>query len=337
MRTFDKPKFTELYTDANTSIDEIARQFGLSRTGVYRRAEYLSLPKIRSANQPKSAINSEKYLNNTIPSYDTLMNMVKSQSEILNPFMYTPFVMSNEITTDVPIALTFTADWHLGEGTDWNAFDADINTIRDTDGLFAYAGGDLKENIMQPSKMGSSFTQDRLVVQNALMFRTLEKIQSKIVALGSGNHDWEKLLTGADTVASLARSLKVVYTDVGGLFKLKVGNQEYKIFRTHKYRFNSSLNLCHTAKQCWRFGEFDADIVVVEHQHQAAVEPFNGHGVERIAVRTGTYKIYDDYARKHGFYSLKVNNPTVILFPDKRKIIPFLHMDEALICLNALR
>ena len=284
-------------------------------------------------------INSEKALQNReMPEYEELIDLAIKNSELIGQYLFTPVIIETEIVTDKPIGLTFTADWHLGHmGVDYIQFGIDVNLIEQTDGLYCYAGGDLRENIIEAGKIESSLNQQPILWQNMLFIRTIEKLKSKIVALGSGTHDWDTYITGMDRLAELAKSLKIVYTDVGGLLKLTVGNQVYNIFRTHKFKFHSQFNLTHACKQLWRLGEYDADIIVIEHRHVAAYESFFGHGIERIGIRTGTYKISDDYARKEGFYGLSVKSPTVILFPNVRKMIPFLDIDNAIPYLKTVR
>jgi hypothetical protein len=210
--------------------------------------------------------------------------------------------------------------------------------IAKTEGAFVYIGGDGCDNFIQPSKISfEMLNQQGIIRQQGLFIRTLEKLQNKVVAMGTGNHSWEQQLTGIDRVSEVAKRLKIVYTDVGGLLKLKVGKVEYNIFRTHKYKSTSTVNLVHACKQCWRMGEYDADIIVIEHRHAAAFEPFYGHKELKIGIRTGTYKIYDNYARANGFYGLKVENPTVILYPNEKKMIPFLDMFDAFEYLKGIR
>lgn len=237
-----------------------------------------------------------------------------------------------EITTDFPVALVFTADWHLGSpGVDIDSFDKDMKTILYTDDIYCYIGGDAVENLIEPSKIGSSHNQMPIVSQKALLTRTLEMLLPKIIALGTGNHSyWSALATGDDDLAKLAKQLKILYTGHGGLLNLKIGDIIYKVFRVHKSRFSSTLNPTHGVKQLWRTGEYDFDIGVCEHQHLVACEVFYGHGEEKLALRTGSYKIYDDYAMRNGFFGVRPENPTVVLYPSKKKMVGFLHMEEAI-------
>ena len=56
-----------------------------------------------------------------------------------------------------------------------------------------------------------------------------------------------------------------------------------------------------------------------------------------MAIRTGTYGVYDDYAQQNGYFGSHVCNPTVIMFPDRDKLVGFKDMKDAIIYLRAVR
>ena len=105
----------------------------------------------------------------------------------------------------------------------------------------------------------------------------------------------------------------------------------------HVGRFNSSFNLTHTNKQEQRMNYPWARFTVFEHKHMAACETYRYDNRECIAMRTGTYAIYDDYAEQWGFYGAHVCNPTVVMFPDKDRIVGFKDMWDAIDFLRAVR
>jgi len=274
-------------------------------------------------------------------SYEQLLELVWSSSRLIRGETWTPPEVDFNLETELPIALVFTADWHLGSpGVDYEAFDETRRLIIETEGVYAYVGGDGTERFVKTiaGPQAAGIDQQPITIQRLFFIRAIESMMDKIVAFGTGNHEeWSRIATGFDELANIARRLNFVYTGPGGLLNLTVGKQTYRIFRTHRFRFTSSFNLTHAAKQCWRLGVYDADIVVVEHRHEAAIESFMGHGLERIAVRTGTFLVYDDYARRFGFYGAEVANPTIILFPFERKMISFKRLQDAVIMLRALR
>jgi hypothetical protein len=111
----------------------------------------------------------------------------------------------------------------------------------------------------------------------------------------------------------------------------------YPILRLHKGRFNSSFNLTHACKQYQRLHFPEARIIVVEHQHVAAIDSYRYNENECVAIRTGTYAVYDDYAQQNGFFGSHVCNPTVVLYPKEDKIVGFKDMHDAVTYLRAVR
>ena len=117
----------------------------------------------------------------------------------------------------------------------------------------------------------------------------------------------------------------------------RVGDFVYPELALHKGKFNSSFNLTHTCKQYQRLHFPDARMVIVEHQHIAAVEQYRYNDKECAAIRTGTYAVYDDYAQQNGFFGAHVSNPAVVLFPHEDKLVAFKDFHDAIIYLKSIR
>ena len=326
-------EFAREYPSTDSRI--LAKKYGVGALRIRQLASEFGILKKSVKRDVDEAIED-------LPTYEELMDLSVTEQLIMDKLIKHPEVVRIEIDTDKPIALTNWADLHLGHpGVDYVGVDSATNLVCETDGLFVYAGGDGSENfiVSNGKSAGAGLNQQQIVRQRALFIRLLQKLGDSLIALGSSSEHsgWNRAMTGVDDLAELAKRLNLVYTDVGGLIELTVGNQTYNIFRTHRYKYNSDFNLTHTAKQLWRLGQYDADITIVEHRHSAAIESFLGHGLERYAVRTGTAKVYDDYARKFGYYGQRFANPTIILYPNERRMIGFLHMEDAIITLKALR
>jgi len=284
----------------------------------------------------------QKFKNTVYPpdtSWEKQIEIIKQMDSLIAYHQGVPQEITVNIKTDKPIGLVFTADWHIGMyGLDYDCFERDMNTIETEDGLHCMIGGDGRQNMIQPSKLGSSHNQTPIAVQNAVYVLTLKKLISKIIAVGTGNHNyWTTLAIGEDWDKELMRRLKLVYTKHQGKIQLKVGKIVYPILRLHKGRFGSSFNLTHSCKQYQRLHFPDARIIVVEHQHVADMESYRYNEHECVAIRTGTYAVHDDYAEQNGYFGSHVANPTVILYPDTDKIVPFKDMNDAITYLRAVR
>jgi len=185
--------------------------------------------------------------------------------------------------------------------------------------------------------MGSGHNQSPISVQKALYYLTLKKLKEAIDTLRTGNHNyWSALAEGEDWDAEIARKIKLLYMKHFGVVNYKVGDFVYPWLMLHKGRFNSSFNLTHTCKQYQRMYFPKARVVVTEHHHTAAIEQYRYDEKECVAIRPGTYAVWDDYAQQNGYFGSHVANPTVVMFPKEDKIIGFKDMRDAVVYLKGL-
>ncbi len=286
----------------------------------------------------KSEITTQEPFPKDVP-WDEQIKIIKGLDSLIAIHQKVPLEITVEIKTDKPIGLVNFADWHLGMfGLDYEGWERDINIVEAEPGLHCAIGGDGYHNIIQSAKIGSSHNQQPISIQKGLYYLTVKKLKNKVAYIGTGNHNyWSALAEGEDWDRELANRLKVVYTKHGGIINLVVGEMLYPILRMHKGRFNSSFNLTHTCKQYQRMYFPNARIVVIEHDHQASVEQYRYNEQECVAIRTGTYAIYDDWAQQNGFWGAHVANPTVILYPKENRICAFKDMKDAIVFLRAVR
>lgn len=232
------------------------------------------------------------------------------------------------IDTDEPVVVCFTSDWHVGgKGTEHLQIKADNEFIAAHPNFFAYVGGDWSNNFVIPvlqhagmSDIFSSGDQQYEIVRYLLQI-LLDS--DKVLAIGDGNHiDWTKRMAAIDPRSHLLRDIPHLYTVNGSLMTLKVGEQEYRIFRRHKPRFSSHFNPGHSVIKEYQTGPYDFDAGVLEHHHEPFYGTFNGKYREdgsttRIAIRPGTYKTIDDHADKGGFYGASSDMVCVIFHPER--------------------
>lgn len=271
-------------------------------------------------------------------SWEEHIRIIKDMDKLVAHHQRVPSEITIEIETDRPIGLVNTSDWQLGQfGVDYTAFESDMNFIVGNDNLKCIIGGDGYQNIIQTSKMGSSHNQTPISVQKALYVLTLKKLKDSILAIKTGNHNyWTAMAEGEDWDGELAKRLKLIYLKHYAVVHLKVGEMVYPILTMHMARFNSNFNLTHSCLQNQRMYFPQARIVVVEHHHQAALEQYRYAERECVAMRPGTYAVYDDYAQQYGYFGSHVCNPTVVLYPDRDKMIGFKDMRDAATYLKAV-
>ena len=240
---------------------------------------------------------------------------------------------------DGPIAICFASDQHLavGEPTDMDQMQADAELIAATPNLYVILGGDgVQNHIKHRAAMLNSRSTAR--DQYLLYDHYLTILNRSILAVIDGNHDkWSLQFAGIDMVQILCRDNKLCYARDEAHIDLVVGDVKYTASVRHQYRYGSSFNQTHTVKRWWEMGPVNWDIGVVCHHHEASVEPFTKHGVERWAARPGSYQITSAYSRQYGFNNTKPTCPTFILHDRARKIEGFASLETGVKVLNALR
>ena len=242
-----------------------------------------------------------------------------------------------KLNVDHPIAIAFSSDQHIAPRNtiDLKRMREDAELIRDTPHLYAILGGDGVDNHIKHSTaiLAARSQPDE---QWKLYNYYLQVLAPKIGVVISGNHDhWTNQVSGIDMVKQLCDKNKLQYAPHEARVKVQLPGVEYDVAVRHQYRFNSGMNLCHTVKQWYRFGEQPFDIGVICHHHEAAVESFRAHGKERWAARPGSYQVSSDYMLQYGFPRAVPTCPTFVIYPHERQIIGFSNVHTAVKLLQA--
>jgi len=287
----------------------------------------------------KEAIVTSNYKLPPDASWEKHLEVIKQMDSLVAIHQKIPTEITIKYDTDLPIGLVQSADWQLGQfGVDYDSFQRDMELIASEPGLYVDIGGDAWQNIIQASKIGSSHNQIPIPVQLGLTVLTIKLLGLRINTIRTGNHPhWSTALTGEDWLGEKTKQLNLVYTKHGAKVNLIVGKQAYPYMARHIGRFNSSFNPTHSNKQEQRLNYPWARFTVFEHQHIADMEQYRYDGKECIAIRTGTYAVYDDYAQQWGFYGAHVSNPTIVFFPNEDRMVGFKDMRDGIEFLRAVR
>ena len=123
----------------------------------------------------------------------------------------------------------------------------------------------------------------------------------------------------------------------GGIVNIKLGRETYRIGVRHRYRYSSTLNPTNSHRNfILHFGH--CDVVAFGHWHDPLCETrYLQGGKKEVFLRNGTYKTHDRHSKKHGFIEGKPENPIVILFPDRHKVLGFEDMRDGIIFLESVR
>lgn len=320
---------------------DIADSVGMTHEGLKNALK--SRPHIRRKPFDFAGVMPPSYEYPESESWEGHLRTMKDMDRLVSFHQRVPSEITIEIPTDKPVVRVATSDWHLGMfGVDLDSFQEDIEFMVSVRQMLkerfgVNIGGDGYHNIIQPSKMGSGHNQTPISIQKGVYFLTLEKLEEAIDTIRTGNHNyWAAMLEGEDWDMEIARKIKLLYMKHFGVVHYKVGNYVYPWLMLHKGRFNSSFNLTHTCKQYQRMNFPRARVVVTEHQHLAAIEQYRYDDKECIAIRPGTYAVWDDWAQQNGCFGAHISNPAVVMYPDQDKLIGFKDMRDAVVYLNGM-
>jgi len=247
------------------------------------------------------------------------------------------------IETTKPIAIMFTADWHLGDAnTEYAQWQEDIQFLIETPRLYAADLGDETQNMRTFRDLSAVLSQALTPTQQAQLFRSIIKelaARKKLIVKICGNHDTEfdERIFGESLYKYLMDTTKVPRIGNKGLVKLTVGDQLYTLFLAHKVRFNSIFRVTHSSFREAQLS-FPADIVVTAHTHAPGLEIAPQYplareagfdfGGQAIWIKVGSYQ-HSKYGQKY-FHNEAICNPTVVLYPDRYKKVPFTDPHDAI-------
>jgi len=240
--------------------------------------------------------------------------------------------------SNLPIGVCFVGDQHIGnEGSNHELMREDAGLIQQTPGMYAILGGDGWDNHIK--HLAAIINAKSAPADQAKMFvYYVGLFKQKILAVISGNHEaWTKQVAGIDVLKMLIDHGTIIYSPHGLKLTLRVGGQDYRIYIRHKTQFNSSMNLTHTIKQLYRFGDWPFDIGFRGDQHEADIEEFRAHGLMRWALRGGSYLILSEFGEMKGYPRPMPISPTVILYPGERRIDGYSDLHKAILPLKAAR
>jgi predicted phosphodiesterase len=203
---------------------------------------------------------------------------------------------------EAPIIVCLPSDLHLGApGTDHARILADQQLIAATPRCYQINGGDVFDNAIK--HRGQMLASDsRPTREIMLLEHLLDLAGHTYIGVVSGNHDdWTLELAGVDVLKMLFRNRNIIYAPSRLHLTLHVGDAEYRVMVTHKYRYNSSLNPLHAVQRMLERGQDDFDIGVIGHSHVCATGVFHYKRQRRGAIRPGSYEVASEFLNRHGF------------------------------------
>jgi len=245
-----------------------------------------------------------------------------------------------ELDDDKPVGLAHWADWHLGSrGVDYHRFKHDKQLILSTEGLYTVGQGDYGDHALTAASPSGARNEDlvSMTPQEKLVLRVMEEMNSKMLAVCAGCHDyWLYLSSGLDFIAECAKRANAVNLWHGGTLTIKLASQTYTAHIRHKAKYESSLNTSNALRRMFEiYGE--ADIAAAAHTHSPETSQRHIMGKDRVMVRAGSYKVWDDFGQRIAVGKGRPGVPVVILYPDQHKMVEHLDLETGIQHLSALR
>jgi hypothetical protein len=238
-----------------------------------------------------------------------------------------------------PIAIAHWGDWHFGaEGVDYKLFQKDSQMIQEVDGLYFFGMGDYKDNYITGTHAGGNFGQlFQPGMQDELVKHEMVKVGDKALALLRGCHDtWDKKGADKDFIATLCELTEAVNLWHGGEVTIKLGEQTYIWRLRHKYPFQSSLNIENSMRRIMEL-QGPCDVAAEAHLHNPYTLKRHLMGSYRVMLRSGSYKVWDEYCQQLGGYKGKPGVPVVIIYPDRHEMHDILELERAADYITTLR
>jgi hypothetical protein len=167
----------------------------------------------------------------------------------------------------------------------------------------------------------------------------MTELKNKALALIRGCHDdWDKRSNNIDFVQNLCSKEVADCVNLwhGGEINIQLGQEVYKINARHKSAGNSQLNTTNAQRRLLDEKGI-ADVFAVAHLHYPDLQQIKRHGRDVVYIRSGSYKIYDEYGQKLNGYEGKEGVPLIIYFPDHHETIPFKDLQRGIDYLQFLR
>jgi len=300
--------------------------------------DYVRFPK-----ESECCLPSE-FSDETIPSkWEDMIKAITSHQEWLKDQEIERSEVEFKIETTVPVILFIRGDGHLGNMfTDHTLWAKHHKLLLKHPAMHELNVGDNWDGAIKTYM--ADLVQEQVVrtkIQRKLWWVAYRPVarQHKLVALIRGQHDavWSSDTADFDPLEWFAdENGDVNYLGAGGLIKLTVGNQLYKILARHKFSGNSAKNPEHSPREMIRQLNNSVDIAVVADRHVGACAFHYEGGRKYLVVRPSTYKVGDKYAKEGGYAEKPITMPGVILWPDKKRILPFDNIEDAVDVWNAM-
>jgi hypothetical protein len=342
MPEYNVAEWVRLNREEGRNFAEIARLHGVTRDVVKNQVHrYKEAPTDEGV--PSSLSSVEVMDPHELPEgwEDRLYDNAKEQARLRQATKKQNMVYNIKVTTNLPIMHVWTADWHLLDGgTDHDAFDEDVRLWTTTPGIRLGLGGDYA-NWFSPAVLPRAMPANTVPsdLTKPIVRKKFLTLKDYIDYVANGNHDEMPAATGWHPIDEICREFKLPNLGPGGRVLYHVGRVTYQIEARHSFNFNSALNDTNSHRQLWsQAGK--PDMVFTAHLHNPTLHHRHFDGDDSVWARNGAFKRDDHYAKSKNFVHTQSGPPDqigVILFPDRKQMIPFRNYRHGLPLLAHLR
>lgn len=238
-----------------------------------------------------------------------------------------------------PIAVCNIGDPHIDDdGCDIDALEKDLNTIKNTDGMYAGHLGDLTNNWI--GRLARLYANQITTAKQAVKLMEWMLNYCPNLYVVNGNHDcWQN----TDIIGFILRAKPVVHQSHGARLSIDFPNgKSIRINARHDFKGNSIYNPTHAHRREQLFGAEKDHIYISGHRHYDAASMIaHPCGTISWSFVVSGYKVIDDYAKEGGFQEMRVSpSVTTILdpsAPNGEMVKPFWSAEAAADYLTFLR
>lgn len=240
-----------------------------------------------------------------------------------------------------PIAVCLIGDPHIDDdGCDIITLQNDLETIKNTDGMYAGHVGDLTNNWV--GRLARLYANQTTTAGQSIKLMEWMLNQAENLFVIGGNHDcWNQ---GMDLISFVMRSHQSVVNAHGARLALNFPNgKQVRIHARHDFKGHSQYNPTHGHRRAQLWEGNKDHVYVSGHRHSDAASMIpQSDGTCSWSFMVSGYKVIDEYAEAGGFTEQRANpSVTIVINPnaptEAELVKPFWHAQTAADYLTWLR
>ena len=289
--------------------EEAARMLGMTSRALLNHIGRLSaagvdVPRSGYDHRPKAYKSESEFELPKLPSSDIpieeLIAIRKRQFSHKKDYEESSKLIPVKVKISGPVGLLHFGDPHVDDdGTDIAALERHTELVNETEGLFACNVGDTINN--WAGRLARLYAEQSTSASQAWRLAEWFIRRCPWLYMIAGNHD---LWSGAgDPLKWIARQANTMYKSSEARIALKLPNGlTVRVNARHDHSGSSIWNPAHGPMKAAMLGTRD-HIYVAGHKHESAYSVLKDpqNGITMHALKVASYKVYDRYAKEHGF------------------------------------